>query len=748
MSYQVLARKWRPKTFSEVVGQQHILTAIANGLRENRLHHAYLFSGTRGVGKTSIARLFAKGLNCINGVTAEPCGHCEHCRAIEQGNFIDLIEIDAASRTKVEDTRELLDNVQYKPVQGRYKVYLIDEVHMLSRHSFNALLKTLEEPPEYVKFLLATTDPQKLPVTILSRCMQFHLKALEPQQIAQHLAFILQQEKIPFETLALDKLAKAAQGSIRDSLSLTDQAIALSNANLTLSSVNQMLGLLDDNQAIDILYALQEGNGEKLMQYLDSVAARGADWDELLREIAEQLHQIAMYQWLSNASVSENKHIQFLSKHFAPDEVQFFYQVILSGRKELAFAPNRRMGVEMTLLRALAFSPKIVNYAPTAIVQSMPQPQNAPPEVNKKGDEAKPQTSISNKNQLNPQTAVNELTEQVSRSEPMDVNNDERNQVSSGTQTSIHSNALDAITQLNVLDQKRANLQKKKPDLTSSSANSNPSSRLASASAEQGKQPQHKVDTLPVVDVPTSSNQTMMLTAAPLETELEETYRESDFVEMDAMLMDSMLIDSMSMTGGLGENIDPYISSLAEQDQEDQELAQKRLAETYRWQWTNPELAKMPEKPTPSSLKATLQKGMSKDLQVKIIDLARQQDKWVDIVESLDIAGMTKELALNCCLVAQNESEIQLVISRAQQHLNNKARLQRLEQALQAFFNQGLILTLAENDEIGLTPNQWYEQIYQQLKEQAKTDLQQDKGLQRLLHIFRAELDLENVAPL
>ena len=245
MSYQVLARKWRPKTFADVVGQQHVLTALANGLRENRLHHAYLFSGTRGVGKTSIARLFAKGLNCVNGVTAEPCGVCEHCKAIEEGNFIDLIEIDAASRTKVEDTRELLDNVQYKPVLGRYKVYLIDEVHMLSRHSFNALLKTLEEPPEYVKFLLATTDPHKLPVTILSRCMQFHLKALEPSQIANHLGYILNQEQIPFESLALDKLANAAQGSLRDSLSLTDQAIAMSNGNVTLNIVNEMLGLLE-----------------------------------------------------------------------------------------------------------------------------------------------------------------------------------------------------------------------------------------------------------------------------------------------------------------------------------------------------------------------------------------------------------------------------------------------------------------------------------------------------------------------
>ena len=360
MSYQVLARKWRPKTFADVVGQQHILTALANGLRENRLHHAYLFSGTRGVGKTSIARLFAKGLNCVNGVTAEPCGVCEHCKAIEEGNFIDLIEIDAASRTKVEDTRELLDNVQYKPVLGRYKVYLIDEVHMLSRHSFNALLKTLEEPPEYVKFLLATTDPHKLPVTILSRCMQFHLKALEQSQIAEHLGYILNQEQIPFESLALDKLASAAQGSLRDSLSLTDQAIAMSNGNVTLNIVNEMLGLLDETQAIEIIYALQQGNGEKLMQVVSEVANKAGDWDELLREVAENLHKIAMQQLLPQALLTEADHIGFLAKHIAPQDVQFFYQVVVSGRKELSLSPTARMGAEMVLLRALAFHPKFI----------------------------------------------------------------------------------------------------------------------------------------------------------------------------------------------------------------------------------------------------------------------------------------------------------------------------------------------------------------------------------------------------
>lgn len=279
MSYQVLARKWRPQTFSQVIGQQHVLTALANGLEHQRLHHAYLFSGTRGVGKTTLARLFAKGLNCEQGITATPCGKCQNCLEIEQGRFVDLIEIDAASRTKVEDTRELLDNVQYAPSRGRFKVYLIDEVHMLSRHSFNALLKTLEEPPEHVKFLLATTDPQKLPVTILSRCLQFHLKALDVDPISQQLDTILTAEQIENDARARLLLARAADGSMRDALSLADQAIALGAGKVTTDVVTQMLGTLDDEQPLTILEALVKGDGVQVMNGVNDAASRGADWD-------------------------------------------------------------------------------------------------------------------------------------------------------------------------------------------------------------------------------------------------------------------------------------------------------------------------------------------------------------------------------------------------------------------------------------------------------------------------------------
>ncbi|ELY4775398.1 DNA polymerase III subunit gamma/tau [Cronobacter turicensis] len=362
MSYQVLARKWRPQTFADVVGQEHVLTALANGLSLGRIHHAYLFSGTRGVGKTSIARLLAKGLNCETGITATPCGVCDSCREIEQGRFVDLIEIDAASRTKVEDTRDLLDNVQYAPARGRFKVYLIDEVHMLSRHSFNALLKTLEEPPAHVKFLLATTDPQKLPVTILSRCLQFHLRALDPDQIRQQLEHVLTQEGIAHEPRALQLLARAADGSLRDALSLTDQAIASGDGQVTTQAVGAMLGTLDDDQALSLIEALVAADGERVMQQINDAAARGVEWEALLVEMLGLLHRVAMVQLSPSALGADmaplEPRLRELARAVPPGDIQLYYQTLLIGRKELPWAPERRMGVEMTMLRALAFHPR------------------------------------------------------------------------------------------------------------------------------------------------------------------------------------------------------------------------------------------------------------------------------------------------------------------------------------------------------------------------------------------------------
>ncbi|WP_236198719.1 DNA polymerase III subunit gamma/tau [Pseudomonas pseudonitroreducens] len=374
MSYQVLARKWRPRSFREMVGQTHVLKALINALDNQRLHHAYLFTGTRGVGKTTIARILAKCLNCETGVSSTPCGQCSVCREIDEGRFVDLIEVDAASRTKVEDTRELLDNVQYSPSRGRYKVYLIDEVHMLSSHSFNALLKTLEEPPPHVKFLLATTDPQKLPVTILSRCLQFSLKNMPPERVVEHLTHVLGAENVPFEDDALWLLGRAADGSMRDAMSLTDQAIAFGEGKVLAADVRAMLGTLDHGQVYGVLHALLEGDARALLEAVRHLAEQGPDWGGVLAEILNVLHRVAIAQALPEAvdnGQGDRDRVLALAQALPAEDVQFYYQMGLIGRRDLPLAPDPRGGFEMVLLRMLAFRPADADGAPRSPLKDL-----------------------------------------------------------------------------------------------------------------------------------------------------------------------------------------------------------------------------------------------------------------------------------------------------------------------------------------------------------------------------------------
>ncbi len=359
MSYQVLARKYRPHSFADMVGQTHVLRALQHALAENRLHHAYLFSGTRGVGKTTVARILAKALNCERGVSAAPCGECSACREIDQGSHVDLIEVDAASRTKVEETRELLENVQYSPAGGRFKIYLIDEVHMFSNHSFNALLKTLEEPPPHVKFLFATTEPQKLPITVLSRCLHFNLKRLSAAQIAAQLEKILAQESLAGDARAVGLIAAAADGSMRDALSLLDQAVSYCGGTLQGAEVGDMLGTIDPAQSIELLNRLAAGDAKGLFDQLAMTAELAPDYQEMLADLLSLLQQIALLQLVPDYALpgdADPAALRALAAAMTPEQCQLFYQIALIGRRDLPLARDTRSGFEMVLLRMLAFN--------------------------------------------------------------------------------------------------------------------------------------------------------------------------------------------------------------------------------------------------------------------------------------------------------------------------------------------------------------------------------------------------------
>lgn len=681
MSYQVLARKWRPQRFREVVGQQHVLAALENGLRENRLHHAYLFSGTRGVGKTSIARLFAKGLNCEQGISADPCGECANCKAIEEGRFIDLIEIDAASRTKVEDTRELLDNVQYKPTVGRFKVYLIDEVHMLSRSSFNALLKTLEEPPEYVKFLLATTDPQKLPITILSRCLQFHLRALDQTQIRDHLEFILQHEQIPYELPALERLAKSAQGSIRDSLSLTDQAIAVSNGNITLSAVNQMLGLIDESQPVELVQALALADGEKAMAVLQKVAEKGVDWQQLLSDVAEVLHQIAMLQLLPKANQDETA-LHFLARQLPPEEVQFFYQLMLTGKKELPFAPEQRKGVEMTILRALAFHPK------NAELMHTPTAQTLTPIAQPAAQIAKLRERL-NQNQPKPAEPVKAVPLSVPQPATQAVQGGEKNE--DNAKSSSHLSDCDEGSAAEVV------------------ATANKTALLLGAIAkldgngDEKKKPKLVAEHSPI---------------KPKETATKQDNIQARFAAIGQQQTTPVSVEKNT-------------SALALDD------------ESYRWTWLDPELEHEQETAKPSDIKQAILQERTPELVAKTIELSGEQDEWCGIVNRLSLSGLTRQIALNSYLVAKQNDELQLVLKPSMAHLKTPDTEQILHNALAA---QGLRYQLTLGDSVEhKTPLELRRHIFEQLTADAKQALFDDPKLLLLRKAFEAEIDESSI---
>lgn len=738
MSYQVLARKWRPRQFSELVGQQHVKTALANALNSARLHHAYLFTGTRGVGKTTIARIFAKSLNCETGITATPCGQCSTCLEIDGGNYVDLMEIDAASRTKVEDTRDLLDNVQYAPSRGRYKVYLIDEVHMLSRHSFNALLKTLEEPPPHVKFLLATTDPQKLPVTVLSRCLQFSLKALTVAQIQQHLATVLQAEQLPFDDAALTLLAKAAKGSLRDSLSLTDQAIALGNGEVKLQPVREMLGLLDTSWALQLLQSLFAADLAALQHSLQQLLSQQADYLQVLDDLLALLHLTALTQF--EPAAAEHSDYADAIRQFAasqtPEALQLYYQLLVSGKRDLPYAPEPAIGLEMALLRALAFVPAtqitppqkmpaaksgavlpanqaaVPTPSPAAVAPAVAvtaaMPQEGPTLAQTAG--ALPQPAAGTTATSAAATAITPETPPAGHTGNVQANI-----------TAEPATQIDAVT-ARIMARRGLALP------TTSAAQ-----EAATKKFERQPAPQQTVPSLSASVAASSAPVRMeasavaVPTAAAVKPESAELASPSVAIATDAVAAAEYAGYTASQAEvDVSEAFNEQLAELSN----DELSEQAQLSEAW---WQQQSFEPLPAADTELP-----------DEQRFSIRFAAQVDAWARLIEQLELGGLLRLYLLNSALSQQGQ-QVLLTVARHQQHLDNPAFRTKLYQAIAPVFPAGFELAIEYQEQVLNTPLAIQQQIEQERKDYVSRLLQQDPKLQEIQLRFAAELQLDTL---
>jgi len=666
MSYQVRARKWRPRNFSEMVGQEHVLRALINALDNNRLHHAYLFTGTRGVGKTTIARILAKCLNCDTGISSNPCGTCSACVSIAEGRFVDLIEVDAASRTKVEDTRELLDNVQYAPTAGRFKVYLIDEVHMLSGHSFNALLKTLEEPPPHVKFLLATTDPQKLPVTILSRCLQFNLKHLSPERIVEHLKFVLGEEKVPCEEAGLWALARSADGSMRDALSLADQAIAHGGGKITEAEVYDMLGTIDLGAIADIARAVANRDAVDVLAVVGRMAEHAPDFGAALADLLSVWHRVAIAQTVPDAL--DNRHgddllVRELAKALSPEDVQLFYQIALLGRRDLPLAPEPRIGFEMALLRMLAFQPVADSAVQPPPVKAGVPAVSVPPAA--EGAEESPKKSLS----------------------------------------SDRDSTLSATVRVD-------SLETFKPALDRSSVESVPEMEMVSAIADEVSETL-SVNPAPV-DIPLdpSTGDDLAVTSIEPEPWVEsETLASFSRQARYQTAVESNTVENKTeAVSGEQSGVTCDLTSAVQKEEVVPEVADR----------ANPLIAVNP------------------------VPLAEAvPDRWIEIYQGLQVAGLLQNIAANLCLVDADGPTLHFVLDIASSSLYEESHQQRLADVLTEYFGEPVTVQIEVGAVATETPLARTERLRRERQSQAVEKLRLDPNVRRITELFNGIL-LEN----
>ncbi len=707
MSYQVLARKWRPKKFTELMGQEHVVTVLVNALEQERLHHAYLFTGTRGVGKTTIARIFAKSLNCEQGITSSPCGVCDTCQDIDQGRFIDLLEIDAASKTKVDDTREILDNVQYAPTRGRFKVYLIDEVHMLSRSSFNALLKTLEEPPEHVKFILATTDPQKLPVTVLSRCLQFHLKALTVNQIEKKTQQILTAENVSFEQGSLTLLAKAARGSLRDCLSLTDQSIAQGQGSITLANVQQMLGGVDQNWVFKILIALLKKEPKVLMSLSLDIASYAPNYSRLTAELIQLLHQVAMTQVIGqhfDLSPEHNQLVEKFSQAMSAEDIQLYYQIVLNGRKDLPYAADEQAAFDMLLLRMLAFTP---------IKNNTTLPENNTSHNNDFEEISIAETDI-DLAVTSTETTVNEPTIEL----PEDTfGSDAKNVTIPEEISTIEDSSVEAV------------------EHSFRDMNLPPSETIAEVSLEQE----------------------ISITQRPeAENNLSESTHFSELVE-EPLNLPVQSIDDSTPQSPIEKAI--ITRNMLRSRKKGLENSAKKSNDAKGRQDKNTEddtvaASQVPKLEKPRSDIPSIETITEETFDVNVIDPAKirsanQVDKWANMIDAMSLTGRLRQLAIHATVNEQSTDDLLLLnLDQSTKHLNSDVAHKKLEQCISDFLGRKITVELTIVDETSHDPYQIQSHINDKRYDYAKELLEKDNIIIGLKTHFQAELDENTIVAL
>lgn len=731
MSYTVLARKWRPKNFSELVGQQHVMQALSNALDQQRLHHAYLFTGTRGVGKTTIARIFAKALNCEQGITSKPCGQCATCRSIDEGRFVDLIEVDAASRTKVEDTRELLENVQYAPVQGRFKVYLIDEVHMLSKSSFNALLKTLEEPPEHVKFLLATTDPHKLPITVLSRCLQFNLMRLTPTQIQNHLAYILQQEQVSFEDAALSMIAKSADGSARDSLSILDQAIAYGSGQVMFEPVQAMLGLVDQQFVVKILTALLNQAPQEIKAVMQELSLMGVDYEALNHQLIEVFHQLSLLQVLgalNDLAVVDESFLQQVAQTLSPEKVQVLYQIALLAQQDMRLAPDVRIGFEMALLRMLAFEPAQGGSGSNEASSGMQNGANSI--VTPQSVQAAPnEHSIAENNTQTPQQSV--AREDVASTQPQTpVSGNVEQTLQTTPSPVVASQETPADTPLQQ-DKDAQHLMSLKEKISQSLG------KLQAKNSVESDAQQKTVSSSATLE----SNASTFEKPQPLEQKkaeepvIENIQLEDASPEQEVMGQPDPFLESVPL-----EAYENDISSMAVVDQGDV--------------FDNPPVAFNDEQIPPaveiSNQNVVFEKSVSNIAEtheeqeflhtqpdVPVMDLpenAESIEDWVRLIQSLNVDGWTAELVNQSMLVSYDQQKLVLSVDPEQISAKSDLALSRLTETVQQKLGCELVYVEAQGEHY--TPAKYWQHQKQLQQHDAVQSIYQDPSIQGFVDVL------------